>query len=113
MSFPSLLNSKCNIKSETAGGTDLMGGTEASTWVTIFWNIPCCFEAYERKIEMTVFDKTAPIPDFVVYLEWRSGIKEGMRLLKNGVEYEIKLVENTKFLDKYMKLQVTELKRNE
>jgi SPP1 family predicted phage head-tail adaptor len=113
MSFRSLLNSKCDIKSETAGTADGMGGKAASTWSTLYTNVRCCFEAYERKTEMAVFDKVAPIPDFVVYLEYKSGIKEGQRLSKNGVNYEIKLVENTMFLDKYMKLQVTELKRGE
>ena len=113
MSFLGLLDSICNIKQEVLGTSDGMGGYAASTWNTIYWNLPCCFEAMERTKEFIGFDKKAFMPDFVVYLEWHDGIREGMRLVKGSINYEIKLIENTKFLNKYMKLLVTELRRGE
>lgn len=113
MSFASLLDSFCDVKGETLGDPDGAGGYEPSSWSIIYRRVPCCWEtvSMQRKLEILAYDKTAVIPDFLVYMEFRTGINEACRLVRNGKEFDIKLVEDTKLMGEYMKLSVAELKR--
>ena len=114
MSFASLLDSLCDVKEETLGAKDGAGGYEPSTWSVIYRRVPCCWETLTRKLEILAYDKTAAFPDFYVYMEFRSGIKEGGRIVReDGREFAIKLVEDTKLMGEYMKIAVTELMRGE
>lgn len=113
MSFAGLLDSKCNVKRKSRT-TDNQGGW-TSTWTTLYRRVPCCFETLTKRLEIQAYDKQAVFPHYFVYLEWRSGIKEGDRLVwdKDSTEYEIVLVENTKHMGKYMKLAVVQVGRGE
>jgi len=113
MSFEGLLDSFCDVKGETLGTPDGAGGYLPSTWNIIYRRVPCCWEtiSMQRKLEISAYDKTAVIPDFYVYMEFLSGINEGCRLVRNGKEFDIKLVEDTKLMGIYMKFSVAELKR--
>jgi len=114
MSFEGLLDSFCNVKGETLGAPDGAGGYGPSTWNIIYRRVPCCWETLTKKLEILAYDKTAAYPDFYVYMEFLSGIKEGGRIVKeDGREFAIKLIEDTKLMGIYMKLAVSELKRGE
>ena len=115
MSFSGLLDSFCDVKGEVPGDKDGAGGFLASTWAIIYRRVPCCWEmiSMQRKIEILAYDKTAIIPDIYVYMEFRTGINESCRLVKDGKEFNIKLVEDTKLMGIYMKLGVAELKKGE
>ena len=115
MSFSGLLDSLCDVKREVPGDKDDAGGFLLSTWTIIYRRVPCCWEtvSMQRKLEISAYDKTAVIPDFYVYMEFLSGINEGCRLVRNGKEFDIKLVEDTKLMGIYMKFSVAELKRAE
>lgn len=113
MSFEGLLDSFCDVKQETLGAPDGAGGYGPSTWNIIYRRVPCCWETLTKKLEILAYDKTAAYPDFYVYMEFLSGINERCRLVKDGKEYDIKLIEDTKLMGMYMKLAVTELKRGE
>lgn len=113
MSFEGLLDSFCDVKEETLGDPDGAGGYELSTWSIIYRRVPCCWETLTRKLEILAYDKTASYPDFYVYMEFHSGINERCRLVRNGKEFAIKLIEDTKFMGELMKLAVAELKRGE
>jgi SPP1 family predicted phage head-tail adaptor len=111
MSFENLLDSKCTIKQETLGAIDGMGGHAASTWGTLYLNVCCRFESLPKVEEILAHDKKTTYPDYYVYLVYRSGIKEGMRIYHNSRQFEIKLVENWSEQEKYLQLAVTELTR--
>ena len=115
MSFEGLLDSFCDVKGETLGAKDGAGGYEPSTWNIIYRRIPCCWETISmaKKLEILAYDKTAVIPDFYVYMEFLSGINERCRLVRNGKEFDIKLIEDAKLMGIYMKVAVAELKRGE
>ena len=111
MSFESLLDSSCSIKQETLGAVDGMGGHAASAWGTLYSNVRCRFESLPKVEEMLGHDKKTTYPDYYIYLVYRSGIKEGMRIYHNSRQFEIKLVENWSEQEKYLQLAVTELTR--
>lgn len=115
MSFSGLLDSLCDVKGEVPGDKDGAGGFLPSTWTIIYRRVPCCWEtvSMQRKLEISAYDKTAVIPDFYVYMEFHSGINEHGRVVKDGKEFDIKLVEDTKLMGIYMKLAVAEIKRGE
>ena len=115
MSFSGLLDSLCDVKGEIPGEKDGAGGYLPSTWTIIYRRVPCCWEtiSMQKKIEILAYDKMAVIPDFYVYMEFLSGINERCRLIRNGKEFDIKLVEDTKLMGVYMKVAVAELKRGE
>ena len=111
MSFANLLDSKCKIIQETPGAADGMGGYAASTWNTLYNHVRCRFESLPKAEEALAYDKTITYPDYYVYLKYRSGIKEGMRIYHNSRQFEIKLVENWSEQEKYLQLAVTEITR--
>jgi head-tail adaptor len=114
MSFPGLLNSSCKIEQSVAGAADDMGGYAVPSWALIYRRVPCCYEALTRRTETLAYDKQVVQPEHYIYLEWRSGIKEGQRLtMDNGRIFLIKLIENTKEMDKFMKLSVVEWGKGE
>jgi len=111
MSFEGLLDSTCTIMQETLGAADLMGGHAKSTWKVLYPHVRCRFESLPKAEEALAYDKKTTYPDYYVYLVYRSGIKEGMRIYHNGRQFEIKLVENWSEQEKYLQLAVTELAR--
>ena len=111
MSFPSLLDSQCSIRRETAGGPDGQGGLLAATWAILYNRVPCRFETLWREEEILAYDKKTVYPRYYLYLVYRSGIKEGDRVYLNGRQFEIKLVENWSEQERYLQLEMTELKR--
>jgi len=111
MSFAGLLDSKCTIMQETLGAVDGMGGYAASSWGILYSRVRCRFESLPKAEEALAYDKTITYPDYYVYLVYRSGIKEGMRIYHNGRQFEIKLIENWSEQEKYLQLAVTDLTR--
>lgn len=111
MSFESLLDSKCTIMQETLGAADGMGGRAASTWSVLYPHVRCRFESLPKAEEALAYDTNITYPDYYVYLVYRSGIKEGMRVYHNSRQFEIKLVENWSEQERYLQLAVTELTR--
>ena len=111
MSFEGLLDSKCTIMQETLGAADGMGGHGASTWAVLYAHVRCRFESLPKEEEILGHDKKTTYPDYYLYLVYRSGIKEGMRIYHNSRQFEIKLVENWSEQEKYLQLAVTEITR--
>ena len=111
MSFEALLDSTCKIMQETLGAPDGAGGYTASSWGVLYAHVRCRFESLPKAEEALAYDKTITYPDYYVYLVYRSGIKEGMRIYHNGRRFEIKLVENWSEQERYLQLAVTEITR--
>ena len=111
MSFEGLLDSTCTIMQETLGAVDGMGGHGASTWGVLYPHVRCRFESLPKAEEIVGYDKKTTYPDYYVYLVYRSGIKEGMRIYHNSRQFEIKLVENWSEQERYLQLAVTDLTR--
>jgi len=107
MSFRSLLNNTCNIKQrvDTADGQ----GGYTSTWSILYRRIPCRFNALTAD-EMTIlYDKQNIQADYKLFLEYRSGIKEGNRaVLSNGRIFDVVLVMNWDEANRMLKLAITE-----
>ena len=116
MSFEGLLDSKCTIMQQTLGvSDDGMGGylaaTVAASWNVLYPHVACRFESLPKEEEILGYDKKTTYPDYYVYLVYRSGIKEGMRIYYKGRQFEIKLGENWSEQGKYGQLLLTELTR--
>ncbi len=111
MSFKSLLDSRCTIKSLTAGAADGMGGFATATWADLYTRVKCRFETLQKKEMVMAYDKKEVYPDYFVYLVFRSGIKAGQRISFDSREFELKLIENWSEQSKYLQLSVVEIKR--
>ena len=111
MSFEGLRDSTCKIMQETLGAADGMGGHAASSWGMLYPHVRCRFESLPKAEEALAYDTKITYPDYYVYLVYRSGIKEGMRIYHNSRQFEIKLVENWSEQERYLQLAVTELTR--
>ncbi|GAH39436.1 unnamed protein product [marine sediment metagenome] len=111
MSFEGLLDSTCKIMQETLGAADGIGGYAASSWGVLYPRVACRFESLPKMEEILGYDKKTTYPDYYLYLVYRSGIKEGMRIYYKGRQFEIKLDENWSEQDKYQQLSLTELAR--
>ena len=111
MSFEGLLDSKCTIMQDTLGAPDGMGGYLPSGWSVLYPHVRCRFESLPKAEEILGYDKKTTYPDYYVYLVYRSGIKEGMRIYHNSRQFEIKLVENWSEQDRFLQLAVTDLTR--
>ena len=108
MSFPSLLDSKCDIKRESLTSDGQGGYTEA--YITLYKRVPCRFENVGRGRDEAIIahDKVEVYPDFYIYIEYRSGIHEGYHITHGGKTYEIKLVEDWSKQNQKMRLTVVE-----
>lgn len=114
MSFYSLLDNKCDIKRPTNATGDGMGGhSDASTsYTALYLNVPCRFETTSKKQEILAYGgKASAYPDYYLYLEYHSGIREGDHIIFGGKTFEIKLVENWSERGKYMQLSLVDLSR--
>lgn len=110
MSFQALLDNSCDIKDETLTPDGMGGWTRADT--ILYTNVKCRFETTSRKAEILALGGKADVyPDYYVYLEYLSGIKEGDHIIYDSRTFEIKLVEDWSERGKYMRLSVVELKR--
>ena len=112
MSFQALLDNTITIKRPTKVINDL-GGEGSTTYAVLYTNVPCRFDSQTKKLEIIAYNKDAVFPDYFVYLEYRSGIREGDRLYLGSREFEIKLIEDWSERGKYLMLAVVELGRNE
>jgi len=112
MSFSGLLDSTISIKRPSKVVDDI-GGEGSTTYAVLYTNVPCRFETLTRKLEVIAYNKDAVYPDYYVYLEHRSGIKEGDRIYLGSREFEIKLIEDWSEQGKYLMLAVVELGRGE
>ncbi len=111
MAFVDLLDSKCKIMQETLGAADGALGYGASTWNVLYNHVACRFESLPKAEEILAYDRETFYPDYYIYLIYRSGIKEGMRVYHNSRQFEIKLVENWSEQERYLQLAVTEITR--
>jgi len=112
MSFAGRLDSTVNIT--RAANTDDGSGGQVEAWTILYRRIPCRFESLSGSRAQATYAKLTPLPDFVVYAEFHSGIREGDRLVDSkGREYGILLVEDWSLQGQYMKFAVTELGRGE
>jgi len=111
MSFDALLDSTCKIMQETLGASDLAGGYTKSSWSVLYAHVRCRFESLPKAEEILAYDKDITYPDYYVYLVYRSGIKEGMRIYHDSRRFEIKLVENWSEQERYLQLAVVEITR--
>ncbi len=106
-----MLDSRCTIRSQTAGAPDGMGGFGTATWGDLYTRVKCRFETLQKKEMVMAYDKKEVYPDYFVYLVYRSGIEEGQRISFDSREFEIKLIENWSEQKKYLQLSVVEIKR--
>lgn len=112
MSFAGMLDTTCNIIRLV--GTDDGQGGQTTTDVVLYRRVPCRFESLSGSKAQATYAKLQPLPDFLVYMEHQSGIKEGDRVVDSrSREYGIRLIEDWSIAEKYMKLAVVELKRGE
>jgi len=110
MSFSSLLDNSMDIKRESLTEDGMGGYTDVE--VVLYTNVKCHFETTSRKTEILALGGKADVyPDYYVYLEYLSAIKEGDHIIHDGRTLEIKLVEDWSERGKYMRLSVVELKR--
>ena len=110
MSFLSLLDNVCTIKEESLVSDGQIGYTKS--YNTLYANIPCRFESKPRKLEILAYGGAGTVyPDYTVYIESRSGIKEGQHVVFNGRIFEIKLIEDWSEQGEYMSLHVVEMAR--
>ena len=110
MSFSSLLDNSMDIKRESLTADGMGGYTKA--YAVLYTNVKCRFETTSRKTEILALGGKADVyPDYIVYMEYRSGIKEGDHIIYHSRTFEIKLVGDWSERGKYMPLEVVELKR--
>ena len=112
MSFFALLDSQVDIK-RLSYITDPLGGQSTPVYSILHANVRCRFESLPKKLEIQAYDQSAIFPDYKVYLNAVSGIKEGDRIFLGSKEFEIKLIENWSERGKYMTLHVSELDRGD
>ncbi len=110
MSFAALLDNVCSIFREAIASDGRGGWTDSGNSI-LYSNVPCRFETLTKRTEIMAYDKTAVFPDYYVYIEYRSGIKEGYRILFDNREFEIKLIEDWSEKQTYHKFAVTEVDR--
>jgi len=110
MSFAALLDNVCDFKCPVLTADGKGGFTE--TWTVSYTNVPCRFETTSRKLEILAYGGKSDIyPDYLLYLEYRSGIKEGDHVFFGSKEFEIKLVEDWSEQGKYMRLSLVDYNR--
>jgi len=112
MSFQSLLDNKCDVKRPVVETTDPLGGYSDTSYDVLYLNVPCRFETTSRKLEILAYGGKSDIyPDYLLYLEYRSGIKESDHVFLDSRVFEVKLVEDWSERGKYMRLSLVELER--
>ena len=110
MSFQALLDNTCTIKAKSLTSDGQGGYTE--TYNTLYTNVPCRFESKPRKLEILAYGGAKEVyPDYIVYIESRSGVKEQHHIIFEGRTFEIKLIEDWSEQGKYMSLHVVEIER--
>jgi hypothetical protein len=110
MSFPALLDNTCDIKEQPLT-SDGQGGYSDDAQVFVYTNVPCRFEDRRSKEMEFVYDKKTIYPEYFMYLEWLDGVNEGMIVVFDSREFEIKLVKNWSERSIYMTLILVETKR--
>ena len=115
MSFVAHLDKRVNIKEETQGAADGAGGFAAPTWTVIYRRVPFAFMPASKRFDELIQtrDKEEVLADFLGYLEYRSGVKEGQRIYWGGRVFEIKIIYIWREKARMMKLKLIEKGRNE
>jgi len=111
MSFPGLLDSKVNVARQTRTA-DGQGGYSSATDTVLLHNVPCRFESLAGREAAQYYQKLTPLPDFIVYMEFQSLIKEGDILIDDRARrYAVKMVEDWSLQKRYLKLAVSQIER--
>ena len=115
MAFPDFLDKRGTVKTYAKGTADGMGGYAASTWSVLYRRVPFAFVPLTKRADEVIVtrDKEEVLADFMCYLEYRSGIKEGDRIYWGGRIFEIKLILVWREMARTMKLKVVEKNRLE
>ena len=116
MSFPSLLDSTADIFAEALSSDSQGGYSGSGTYTTVVYRrVPCRFENIAAKLleKSLLYAKQAIYPDYFVYMEYRSGIKEGHAIKKDGRTWLIKLIHNWSEQNKIITCEVVEKGRTE
>ena len=115
MAFNSFLSQSVTIQQFTEGSADGMGGYTAETWSALYRRVPAQLVLANRGESMQIFgrDKELVLADYFIYLEYRSGIEEGMQVTWKGRTFEIRLVQPWQEKGRYLKLAVVEKERDE
>lgn len=112
MSFQNLLDSTVDIFREVQTADSQGGQTHTDTYT--HRRVKCRFESAMGRAESAIYGKVTVYPDYYVYMEYISDLKEGDRLIdKRARQYEVKFINNWSERDKYMKLAVVNVGRNE
>lgn len=115
MAYADFLNKSVTIKTYAKGAADGTGGYAAATWSALYRRVPAQFVLVSKKGDAAVlaFDKETVFADYFIYIEHRSGIKEGDRVIWQGRTFEIKLVGPWQESGRFLKLTCVEKGRLE
>lgn len=111
MSLDSLYNQIVNvIRGVTT--TDELGGNSATTWTPVYSLVKCRFNSLASKEMLWTYDKKTVFADYVVYMNYLSGVQEGDRLVKidDGSVYDVKLIVQWDMALNYLRLAVVEVR---
>jgi head-tail adaptor len=86
-------------------------GGYTRTWSVIHRNIRFRLNQLASNETMLMYDKQTVFAQFVAYGEYLSDIKEGDRLSRGGLKYEIKLVMEWDLMKNQLKLAVMQVSR--
>jgi len=100
-------NTRCDIKSVT--GSKGAGGKLTKTWAMRYHNVPCRFNAKMTEAEMLYYEKAAVFPDFIMYIQYRSGILTTDKVLFDSRTFDIKKIDNWDETNKYLKIALQEV----
>jgi len=116
MSFPALLDTAADILAETLTADGQGGFSGSGTYTTVVYRrVPCRFENVSAKLleKSLLYAKQAIYPDYFVYMEYRSGIKEGHAIKKDGRTWLVKLIHDWSEQNKIIWCEVVEKGRSE
>jgi len=116
MSFPGLLNNTVSIKRlSLSGADDGMGGWDGTESYTVTHRrVKCRFNALPKREQVIAYNKKEVFANWYCYMEYRSGIQEQDRLyMRDGREFEVKLLMDWDEAKNYLKLAVLEIERNQ
>jgi len=111
MSFRGLMNMYMNYEEASTVSDDMGGNVE--TWAVVYRNLHCRMQPYrgtERGQERIAYDKDTTMATAVVYTPYKSGILESGRFTKGSRIFEIKLIGNVDEANKYLRIEVEEVK---
>jgi len=94
--------------------TDDGYGGQVTTWTVVYRSIPARFETTAGRVLGTVYDKATALPEYFVHISGAYNIQEGDRIyFDNGRAFGVKKVHSFAEQGYQIKLDVTEIGRNE